>query len=53
MRTIETIKNEIERYENASWDLTMKDHWTSEDYRKDDFYTQKLRELRAELKAVA
>ena len=49
---IKALKQEIEAIESSRFYLQMKDHWSNDDFHTNDVYCAKLRELRAELKAL-
>lgn len=49
---IKALKQEIEAIESSRFYLQMKDHWSNDDFHTNDVYCAKIRELKAELKAL-
>lgn len=47
---IEELKKELEEIEERRFYLDMKDHWSNEDYTKDDELLKRRKEIEEELK---
>lgn len=45
----EDIEEKIKNLESSQFFLAMKDHWSSNDFSKDNYYTSEIRKLRQEL----